>query len=63
MSDYMELINPTTRMCKVIKNGEVIGEYKMEQCDQCSMLAKADEFGFVRGHHNEKLLWFCGECR
>jgi hypothetical protein len=35
----------------------------MEQCDKCSMLAKADEFGYQRGLGGEKLLWFCGGCR
>jgi hypothetical protein len=63
MSDYIELINPATRVCKLLKNGEVIAEYKMEQCDNCSMLAKADEFGYQRGQQGEKLLWFCGGCR
>jgi hypothetical protein len=63
MSDYIELIDPATRICKLLKNGEVIAEYKMEQCDKCSMLAKADEFGYLRGQGNEKLLWFCGGCR
>jgi hypothetical protein len=63
MSDYIELINPATRVCTLMKNGEIIAQYKMEQCDQCSMLAKADEFGYLRGQGNEKLLWFCGGCR
>ena len=63
MSDYIELINPQTRICKLLKNGEVIAEYKMEQCDKCSMLAKADEFGYQRGQRGEKLMWFCGGCR
>jgi hypothetical protein len=63
MSEYIELINPQTRICKLLKNGEVVAEYKMEQCDHCSMLAKADEFGYQRGQRGEKLLWFCGACR
>lgn len=63
MSDYMELINPKTRICKLIKDGEVVAEYKMEQCDKCSLLAKIDEFGYQRGIDGEKLLWFCGSCR
>ena len=63
MSDYMELINPKTRICKLIKDGEVVAEYKMEQCDKCSLLAKIDEFGYLRGIDGEKLLWFCGSCR
>jgi hypothetical protein len=63
MSDYIELINPQTRICKLLKNGEVVAEYKMEQCDKCSMLARADEFGYQRGQRGEKLMWFCGGCR
>ena len=63
MSDFIELINPATRVCKLLKDGEVVAEYKMEQCDKCSMLAKTDEFGYLRGQGNEKLLWFCGSCR
>ena len=63
MSEYMELINPKTKICKLIKDGEVVLEYKMEQCDKCSLLAKLDEFGYTRGLGGEKLLWFCGSCR
>jgi len=63
VSDYIELINPQTRICKLLKNGEVVAEYKMEQCDKCSLLAKVDEFGYQRGQRGEKLLWFCGGCR
>ena len=63
MSDYIELINPVTRICQLLKNGEIVAEYKMEQCDKCSMLAKVDEFGYQRGQGGEKLLWFCGGCR
>ena len=63
MSDYIELINPQTKTCKLLKNGEIIAEYKMEQCDKCSMLTKVDEFGYQRGHGGEKLLWLCGGCR
>jgi hypothetical protein len=63
MSDYIELINPATRVCRLLQNGKLIAEYKLEQCDKCSMLAKMDEFGYVRGEGNEKLLWFCGACR
>ncbi len=63
MSDYIELINPMTKVCRLLQNGKLVAEYKLEQCDQCSMLAKLDEFGYVRGEGNEKLLWFCGACR
>jgi hypothetical protein len=57
MSDYIELINPQTMICKLLKNGEVVAEYKMEQCDKCSMLAKADEFGYQRG---QRVKNYCG---
>jgi len=63
MSDYMELINPKTRIAKMIKDGEVVAEYKLEQCDKCSLLARLDDFGYQRGYSGEALLWFCGACR
>jgi hypothetical protein len=63
MSDYMEIINPRTRMCKLMENGVVIAEYKIEQCDKCSKLMKFDEFGYQKGYGNEKIIWFCGDCR
>jgi len=63
MSDYIELINPQTRMCKLLQNGVVIAEYKVEQCDKCSMLTKFDQFGYQKGFGNEKIIWFCGGCR
>jgi hypothetical protein len=36
MSDYMEMIDVKTMMCKLLCNGEVVAEYKVEQCDKCS---------------------------
>jgi len=63
MSDYMELINPKTRIAKLLKDGEVVAEYKLEQCDKCSLLARLDDFGYQRGYSGEALLWFCGACR
>jgi hypothetical protein len=63
MSDYVELINPKTRTCKLLHHGEVVAEYKMNQCDKCSLLAKADEFGYLKDHTGQKVLWFCGGCR
>jgi hypothetical protein len=46
-----------------MKNGEVVAEYKVEQCDKCASIAKFDEFGYQKGHGGEKILWFCGGCR
>ena len=63
MSDYVELINPQTRICKLLKNGEVIAEYKVEQCDGCGLVVKLDAFGYKIGQAGEKLAWLCGGCR
>jgi hypothetical protein len=64
MSDYMEIINVRTMTCKLLKNGEMIAEYKVEQCDKCSQLKKLDSFGYQKGYdHTEKVIWFCGDCR
>ena len=63
MSDYMEIIYPQSMTAKLLYNGEVIAEYKIEQCDKCAKLTKLDEFGYQKGIANEKLLWFCGGCR
>jgi len=63
MSEYMEIINPQTMIGKLLKNGEVVAEYKMEQCDKCSILTRLDAFGYQKGFGNEKVIWFCIGCR
>lgn len=63
MSEFMEIINPQTMIGKLLQNGEVVEEYKIEQCDKCSMLTKFDSFGYQKGYGNEKIIWFCGGCR
>jgi hypothetical protein len=64
MSDFIEMIDLKTRMAKVLENGVVIAEYKVEQCDKCSRLVKFDEFGYQKGYdRTEKIIWFCAECR
>ena len=63
VSDYMEIINPQTMIAKLLYNGEVVEEYKVEQCDKCSKLMKLDSFGYQKGYGNEKIIWFCGGCR
>jgi hypothetical protein len=64
MSDYMEMIDVKTMMCKLLCNGEVIAEYKVEQCDKCSKITKFDSFGYQKGYDkHEKVIWFCGGCR
>jgi hypothetical protein len=64
MSDFVEIINPRTMTCKLMENGEIVAEYKVEQCDKCSRLVKFDEFGYQKGYdRTEKIIWFCGDCR
>ena len=64
MSDYMEVINVRTMTCKLLKNGEMVAEYKVEQCDKCSQLKKLDSFGYQKGYDlTENVIWFCGDCR
>jgi hypothetical protein len=63
MSDYMEIINPQTRTAKLMFQGKIIEEYKIEQCDKCSKLMKFDQFGYQKGYGGENIIWFCGGCR
>ena len=63
MSKFMEIINPQTMTGRLYENGEVIAEYKIEQCDSCSKLVKFDKFGYTKGQEREKLIWLCGLCR
>ena len=64
MSDYMEIINPQTRIGRLYCNGEVVEEYKVDQCDKCSKLTKWDAFGYQMGYDkNDKIIWFCAGCR
>ena len=59
----MEILYPQSMTAKLLQNGEVIAEYKIEQCDSCSKLTKFDKFGYTKGQGNEKLIWLCGLCR
>ena len=64
VSDYMEIINPQTMIAKLYFNGEVVEEYKVEQCDKCSKLTRFDKFGYQKGYDNtDNIIWFCGDCR
>ena len=63
MSSYIELLNPQTMTGKLLQDGDVIAEYKIEQCDSCKKLLKLDAFGYVKGQSGEKLIWLCGGCR
>ena len=63
MSDYLEMIYPQKMIGRLLKNGEVVAEYKLENCDGCEKLVKLDPFGYTTGHGGEKLIWLCGLCR
>jgi hypothetical protein len=63
MSDLIEIIYPQSMTAKLLQNGEVIAEYKVEQCDSCEKLVKFDKFGYTKGQGREKLIWLCGLCR
>ena len=63
MSDIVEIIYPQSMTAKLLQNGEVIAEYKVEQCDGCAKVMKLDAFGYKTGQAGEKLAWLCGGCR
>lgn len=64
MSDFMEIINPQRMIGRLYFKGEVVEEYKIEQCDKCSKLAKFDKFGYQKGYDStDNIIWFCGDCR
>jgi hypothetical protein len=64
MSAFVEIIYPQSMTAKLLENGVVVAEYKIEQCDKCSKLTKFDPFGFQKGYDkNEKVIWFCAGCR
>ena len=64
MSDYMEILNPQNMTGRLYYQGEVISEFKIEQCDKCSQLKKFDKFGYQKGYDKtDNIIWFCGDCR
>jgi len=64
MSDYIEIIHPQSMTAKLLCNGVLVEEYKIEQCDKCSQLRRFDKFGYQKGYdRTENIIWFCGDCR
>ena len=64
MSDYIEIIHPQSMTAKLLCNGVLVEEYKIEQCDKCSQLRRFDKFGFQKGYdRTDNIIWFCGDCR
>ena len=47
---------------KLLLNGQVTAEYKVEQCDSCKLLLKFDSAGYQVADL-EKVMWLCGSCR
>jgi hypothetical protein len=64
MAAYIEMINPKTKMCSLLKDGVIVEQFKMEQCDKCSQLSRLDAFGYQKGYdRHENIIWFCVQCR
>jgi glucan biosynthesis protein len=64
MSDYVEIIYIQEMKARLMCNGEIVEEYKIEQCDKCSQLRRLDHFGYQKGYDKqENIIWFCGDCR
>lgn len=64
MADFLEIINPQTMTARMLIEGVVVEEYKVEQCDKCSQLRKFDKFGYQKGYdRTDNIIWFCGDCR
>jgi hypothetical protein len=62
MSDYIELINPKTMTCTLLKNGKIVDAYPVMQCDSCAMIQKFDAFGYQKAAEDNPI-WFCFGCR
>ena len=63
MSRYMEIINITNMSAKLLDEGEVIAEYKVETCDKCAKISQLDKFGYQKSDPKENIIWFCKDCR
>jgi hypothetical protein len=64
MSDQIELIYPKEMIGRIMINGQIVHEYRVEQCDKCSQLKKLDKFGYQKGYDStDNIIWFCGDCR
>ncbi len=64
MSDQIELIYPKEMIGRILINGQIVHEYRVEQCDKCSQLKKLDKFGYQKGYDSkDNIIWFCGDCR
>ena len=63
MSRYSEIINLNAMTAKLLDDGEVIAEYKVETCDKCARITQLDKFGYQKSDPQENIIWFCKDCR
>ena len=63
MSRYSEIINLKSMTARLLDDGEVIAEYKVETCDKCARITQLDKFGYQKSDPANNLIWFCKECR
>jgi hypothetical protein len=63
MSRYSEIINISSMTAKLLDDGEVIAEYKVETCDKCARITQLDMFGYQKSDPQENIIWFCKDCR
>ena len=63
MSRYSEIINLNAMTAKLLDDGEVIAEYKVETCDKCARITQLDMFGYQKSDPQENIIWFCKDCR
>jgi len=63
MSRYSEIINLNAMTAKLLDDGEVIAEYKVETCDKCARITQLDKFGYQKSDPANNFIWFCKECR
>jgi hypothetical protein len=62
MSEFVEIINPRTKIAKLLLDGKVTAEYLIEQCDSCLLLLRFDSAGY-QVLDREKIMWLCLNCR
>lgn len=62
VSEFVEIINPRTKMAKLLLDGKVTAEYLIEQCDSCLLLLRFDSAGYQVANL-EKVMWLCQSCR
>ena len=63
MSRYSEIINLKAMTAKLLDDGQVVAEYKVETCDKCARITQLDKFGYQKSDPANNLIWFCKECR